>query len=195
MFQISHVEFILLALIHEQPQSTGYQLNSLIRERGYREWTDIGTTSIYGGLKKLKEKEYVTAATDQDKTGRGPKGTNFIITTEGRAVLKGETLQGLSGGRERGGTFMLALSAMSILSSAESLDALRRRTVFLRQEHERVRQICDGQRDCIPLHAALLFRYSLTGILHEILRTEEIIAWIQKSTNAQETLCQSKGQG
>jgi len=179
MFQISNVEFILLSLIHENQKISGYGLNTLIEERGYREWADIGTTSIYIGLKKLKQKGYVTSATDRYKKRKGPKGVNYTITPEGLALLKTEVQQGLSTTRERGGRFMLAVSALPVLPLKDVLEALVQRKAYLRQNFERVNQKYEQQRAYLPLSAELLFRYSFAAIEHEISFTEEMIACIR----------------
>ncbi len=181
MFQVSNVEFILLTLVHEKKKITGYQLNSLIEERGYKEWADIGTTSIYTGLKKLKQKGYVTSATDKYKKGRGPKGINYMMTPEGLSLLKTEVLQGLSTTRERDRKFDLAVSAMSVLSFTEILKALSRRTLYLRQEFERIHQKYEIQGDRLPLSAELLFRHTFTFIENEVKFVEEMITYLRRS--------------
>lgn len=180
MFQISNVEFILLALIHEQEKVTGYHLNTLIEERGYREWTDIGTTSIYTGLKKLKQKQYVMSATDRYKKGRGPKGVNYSLTPEGLAMLKAEVEQGLSAARARGGQFMLAISALPVLPMEKVIEALERRSVNLQQNLTHVQQTYGRQRAYMPFHAELLFQYSFMAIRREIVFTDEMIAGIKQ---------------
>lgn len=180
MFEISNVEFILLALIQEQQKVTGYHLNTLVDERGYREWADIGTTSIYTGLKKLKEKGYVTSATDRYKTGRGPKGVKYALTEAGLSVLKRETEQGLSKARERGGRFMLALSALPMLDDEVAISALQRRIAFLQGEHVRVEAIYEQQKIGMPFHAQLLFRYSFAGITNEVTATENLLTALRQ---------------
>lgn len=181
MFQVSNVEFILLALIHENKKITGYHLNSLVAERGYREWAEIGTTSIYNGLKKLKQKGYVTSATDRYKKGKGPKGINYTMTPEGLELLRTEIKQGLSMARERGGRFMLAVSALPVLSLDEVIEALVQRKEHLHQDFERVQQKYKSQRAYLPFHAELLFRYSFAAIKKEISLTEEMITSIKRS--------------
>jgi DNA-binding PadR family transcriptional regulator len=179
MFQLSNTEFIVLSLIHENGKISGYRLNTLIEERGYREWADIGTTSIYTGLKKLKQKGFVTSATDRYKKGKGPQGVNYMITPDGFNLLQVEVKQGLSTTRERGGRFMLAVSALPILSPPEVTEALAQRKTYLRQEFNRVQQKYEQQKAYLPLHAELLFRYSFAAIEHEISFTEEMIDYYE----------------
>ncbi len=179
MFKISNVEFILLALLHEQQKATGYHLNTLVNERSYREWADIGTTSIYTGLKKLKQKGYVTSAADRYKTGRGPKGVKYALTEEGLSILKHETEQGLSKARERGGRFILALSALPVLDVGKAKTAFAERITFLRQEYARVHAKYEQQQADMVFHADLLFQYSFENLKHEITVTEHLLAAFQ----------------
>jgi DNA-binding PadR family transcriptional regulator len=175
MFEISNVEFLLLSLIHEQGKVTGYHLNTLVDERGYREWADIGTTSIYTGLKKLKEKGYVTSATDRYKTGRGPKGVKYALTETGVALLKSETEQGLSKARERGGRFMLALSALPVLETGVAIAALEQRINYLQKESARIQAIYERQQAVMLFHTELLFRYTFENIRNEVTVTENLL--------------------
>jgi DNA-binding PadR family transcriptional regulator len=176
------VEFLLLSLIREQQKLTGYHLNTLVDERGYREWADIGTTSIYTGLKKLKEKGYVTSATDRYKTGRGPKGVKYALTESGLSVLKSETEQGLAKARERGGRFMLALSALPVLKTEVALTALEQRIDYLQKESARIQAIYERQQAAMHFYADLLFRYTFENIRNEVTVTENILEALRHHT-------------
>lgn len=186
MFHVSHVEFILLSLIHEHGKITGYKVNRLITERGYREWADIGTTSVYNGLKKLKEKTYVASATDRYKKGKGPKGVNYSTTPEGLELLKKEVREGLATGRGRGGQFMLAVSALPVISQEDIIEALTQRITNLRQDFERVQQKYERQKAYLPFHGELLFQYSLFAIEREIEFTKEMVSEVKNETHYSE---------
>ena len=187
MFKISNVEFILLSLIHENGKISGYGLNTLIEERGYREWADIGTTSIYTGLKKLKQKGYVTSAADRYKKGKGPKGVNYMITPNGLDILQAEVKQGLSTGRERERSFVLAVSTLHVLSVKEVLAALEQRKRFLKQDFERVYQKYQQQKAYLPLSGELLFRHSFAAIKNEVAFLETSITFIKEQEVEEET--------
>ena len=178
MPDITNVEFMLLGLISENDRISGYRLNGLVQERGFREWADIGTTSIYNGLKKLKEKKCVVSAADRYKKGKGPKGVVYSLSPEGVALLREETRKGLSGARDRGARFMLALASIHILAPEEVIEALGQRVVRLTQEVARLRQISKQQEAAAILSFAgeLLFRYSFAAIEHQIFITKEIIS-------------------
>ena len=43
---MTNAELAILSLIAEQPRH-GYQIDQVIQERGMREWTEVGFSSIY----------------------------------------------------------------------------------------------------------------------------------------------------
>lgn len=184
MFQISNVEFMLLALIHEHQKISGYQLNRVVQERGYREWADIGTTSIYLGVKKLKQKGYVASATDRYKRGKGPKGINYALTPDGLSVLTSEVEHGLAETRERDRRFDLALSALHILAPTEIFGAISRRKEQLSHVFELVRSQHDLQKADMSLGGELIFRHSFTTLTGEIAFLDEMLARIRQETPA-----------
>ncbi|NUS65813.1 MAG: PadR family transcriptional regulator, partial [Saccharothrix sp.] len=59
----------LLGLLVEQPRH-GYELEEVITARGMREWTEIGFSSIYYLLGKLRDRGLV-AEVDAPGSGRG----------------------------------------------------------------------------------------------------------------------------
>jgi hypothetical protein len=128
----------------------------------------------------LKQKQYVVSATDRYKKGRGPKGVNYSLTPEGFALLKAEVEHGFSHARERGGQFMLAISALPVLPMEKVLEMLEQRKGNLQQNLAYVQQKYESQLAYMPFHADLLFQYSFAAIRHEIAFTEEMIAGIQQ---------------
>ena len=57
---LTDAELLVLGLVAEMPRH-GYELEQVIEERGMREWTQIGFSSIYFVLGKLKKMRLVTA--------------------------------------------------------------------------------------------------------------------------------------
>ena len=72
MRRLTNVEMVLLQIIAEKEGISGYGINQIVKERGYREWADIGMTSIYVGLKKLEDKKLVKFKIHTGKIGKGP---------------------------------------------------------------------------------------------------------------------------
>ena len=77
---LAGAEFALLQIIEEKQPVSGYEINKLIEDRGYRQWTDIGTTSIYVGLEKLSRKGLTSVYLDTGKKGKGPAPKKYRLT-------------------------------------------------------------------------------------------------------------------
>lgn len=173
---ITNVEFMLLQIICERKEASGYEINQLIKERGYREWVDMGTTSIYVGLKKLSNKQLVNSYLDTTKQGKGPMPKKFEVTNHGVALLKQITLEYLSTSRERDNKFDLALAAIPFLTTNEVVTALQKRKDFLTHVASNINEKFESQGGVrLPLHVQALFRHPLVLIKHEIEFMEVLI--------------------
>ena len=53
---MTNAELAILSLVVEQPRH-GYEIERVIGERGMREWTEVGFSTIYSLLKKLEGAE------------------------------------------------------------------------------------------------------------------------------------------
>jgi len=168
VFELSNVEYMLLSLIRESGKASGYGLNALIADRGYREWADIGMTSIYVGLKKLERRGLIQGRLTAEKTIRGPAAREYSLTGEGKRLLVEETARGLSETRERDRRFDLALSAMDVLSPAKARSLIRERKEFLETERERLSSALAAGRGRMSVQGELLFKHTLNFIRSEI---------------------------
>lgn len=177
MIKISNVEFTLLQLIAESSNISGYEINKLVEERGYREWADIGTTSIYVGLDKLNKKEFVKSQIDVNKTGKGPLPKRFTLTQQGRDVLKDTIIESLSSTRERDHRFDLAVASLPFINPQEAVDALNARKDFLLSEKKRLESKYQAQGGSgLPFFVRALFRHPLVLIDTEIEFMDQLIA-------------------
>ena len=175
VFLLNNNEYMILSLIWETEKASGYQLNTIINNRGYREWADIGMTSIYITLKKLEQKDLVSSHIATEKTTQGPVAKEYSLTDKGRLLLIEETKKGLSETRERDHRFDLGLSMIDILSRITALGLIEKRRIYLRSEQKRLSEIYPGRQQCISYSGALLFRHTLQFIRSEITFLEEII--------------------
>jgi len=182
MFSLSDREFMLLSLIWERKAVSGYQLNAIIKNRGYREWAEIGMTSIYIGLKKLEQKELIQGQLTTNKTIQGPAAKEYSLTDEGANLLKEETGKGLSETRERDRRFDLALSTMDVLSLETALSLIFKRKIFLESEQKRISKVYSGQQHHISFQGALLFKHTLHFIKSEITFLNNLINNWEKET-------------
>ncbi len=173
---LSNVEFVLLQLISEKDELSGYEISKFIEESGYREWTNIGETSIYAGLDKLNKKELVEFYVHADKQGKGPLPKKFRLTNRGKKNLKTEILAALSSTRERDRRFDLAIASMPFLMPREAIIALNERKKFLKSELERIKTKLEVQGgENLPFHIKALFKHPLVLIKTELEFVDGII--------------------
>ncbi len=165
---LSHVDEALLLLLSESPGISGYTINRLVEQRGYRAWAGIGTSSIYARLKKIEQHGFATSAPDNKKSGRGPQGRLFTLTAEGRKVLQREVEIGLATTREHDPRFNLALCGLHLLSKHKGDKLLTKRRHSLAAEQRRLERVFDSQRDSLDRGARLLFERIIHGIAAEI---------------------------
>jgi hypothetical protein len=59
---MTNAELAMLCLIAERPRH-GYEIEGVIQERGMREWTEVGFSSIYYLLKKLEREGLIVGRT------------------------------------------------------------------------------------------------------------------------------------
>ncbi|MFK7694914.1 PadR family transcriptional regulator [Paenibacillus sp. HJGM_3] len=179
MNQLSNAEFLLLQLITEFSQASGYEVNKVIEQRGYREWANIGTTSIYIGLQKLHEKGLIRSEQAGKKSGKGPSPSRYVTTEVGMETLRREILHSLSATRERDTRFALGLAALPFIGREEAVAALQGRQHFLEEASSRIRQAYESQGGPnLPLHVRALFiqpmnlieseQQFLVHLLHEL---------------------------
>lgn len=168
MFSITNPEYMVLALIFEKKEISGYVMNQLVEERGYRAWADIGMTSIYQSIKKLEKKALITGKLDKARNTRGPAAMKYTLTRAGLALLKEETLQGLSNTRERDPRFDLAMSAFRVFPRQKVHELIGRRVKFLQAESSRIVAVRKSQEPELAFEGRILFKHTQNFIACEI---------------------------
>ncbi|WP_138754497.1 helix-turn-helix transcriptional regulator [Paenibacillus sinopodophylli] len=181
MNRLSNVEFMLLHIIAESKQASGYQINKLIELRGYREWANIGTTSIYSGLQKLKEKQLIRSEDAGHKTGKGPSPSMYVLMEAGLETLRNEIIISLSTTRERDNRFDLGVGALPFIGKHEAAAALGKRNDFLEETLRSIYEKYESQGgDRLPLHVRALFLHPMSLIRHEQTFVAELISELTK---------------
>ena len=84
---MTNAELAILSLVVEQPRH-GYEIEQIIEERGMREWTEVGFSSIYYLLKKLEQAGLVVGRLDD--AGPGPARRVYEATPAGNEALRRE---------------------------------------------------------------------------------------------------------
>ncbi len=85
MTEITNRETAILGLLAEKSRH-GYEIEKVIKERGYRAWTDIGFSSIYYILNRLEDKGLIESKMI-DIEGK-PSRRVYSITEDGISVLQ-----------------------------------------------------------------------------------------------------------
>lgn len=123
-------QFLVLALLAEKG-AHGYELESMVFDRGFRYWTDLRRSSIYGALKRL-EADGLVRSHLVDGQG-GPMRRVFSMTPAGRKRLCADTLRHLTAPAHPRSELDLGIYALPFLSRQEALDGLRASREHLEQ--------------------------------------------------------------
>jgi DNA-binding PadR family transcriptional regulator len=146
-------------LAHEQEQY-GYEIEQVIIERGMREWTAVGFSSIDSLLNKLERKDLVSSRLEP--AGRGAARKVHQITPEGEATFQGEVQERLTRPRPPLSPYPLGLASAQGLQPAELVVRLEsyRRSLAYRTAHVNTA----WTRPCAPVQTdAWVRRQSSTG--------------------------------
>ena len=157
----SDADIVLLSLLAEQPRH-GYDLDRVIEQRGYRQWTSLAFSSIYYLLKRLSERGLLEP--DQGSQGRR---TVFRVTEAGRRELRQAAGERVLAPAPPSAGVLPALNAYSRLDDPELVTLLVRRAEALLGRLDELRAL-RAQVD--EEHALAIFDY-------EILRQEADLAW------------------
>jgi DNA-binding PadR family transcriptional regulator len=178
---MTNSELILLSLISECPRH-GYEIEQIIVERGMRNWTEIGFSSIYFVLKKLV-KEGIASTSPAPAAGRGPAKKVFSVTPAGRAALHEGVLQSLRSPDLGDQSFLFGLSCLPLLSKPEAVESLQTRCRVLREKHEELSQQLAVNILGLPPHVSAMFTYSTAVIQAEVNWLEAYISELNKGSH------------
>lgn len=165
MKTLSNLEFVVLSLVAEKPVH-GYQIEQLIVERGMREWTDIGFSSIYHVLGKLQKQGFLTSLSEA--SGDRPARKVFSLTWQGANLLHAEVLDRLSTPRPYSADIDLALSCLPVLSQTEIRGALENFQTVLSAKIKEVQEKHNLIANGMEPHVDALFKHSLQAMQSEL---------------------------
>ena len=157
----SDADIVLLSLLAEQPRH-GYDLDRVIEQRGYRQWTSLAFSSVYYLLKRLSERGLL----EPDEGSQGRR-TVFCVTEAGRRELRQAAGERVLAPAPPSAGVLPALNAYSRLDDPELVTLLVRRAEALLGRLDELRAL-RAQVD--EEHALAIFDY-------EILRQEADLAW------------------
>jgi len=167
---LTNAELAILSLIAEGPRY-GYEIEQTIEERGMRDWTEVGFSSIYYLLKKL-EKDGFARGKMQRSGSRGPSRKVYEITPKGRNAQIKATIEVFSVARHSYTSILLGVANLSVISHEQAMEVLNNYCQLLVERRTKVANTARSQRPLSNV-AESLFDYSLTMINAEL-------AWVQK---------------
>jgi DNA-binding PadR family transcriptional regulator len=162
---MTNAEFTILSLIFEQPRH-GYDIEKIIEERGMREWTEVGFSSIYYLLNKLLKKEYALAVNKASES-KGPGKKVYHITEAGRKYCIEKTEFFLTEPGRYYAPILLGLSNAAVLNRKDVITALQK---YGEQLKKRKKNVCSRHQSQQPLpdEVNIMFDYSKTIIKAEM---------------------------
>jgi DNA-binding PadR family transcriptional regulator len=172
---MTNAELAILSLIVEKPRH-GYEVEQVIEARGMRNWTDIGFSSIYYLLNKLKAKGLISVVQQQTE-GRGPARKVYQTTKAGYQEWYQKSLETLRSPAQQLVPFLLGLSVLPAFKMEKALEAIQAYLTSLEERRAELIRTEEGQKP-IPPHVATMFDYSramidceiqwIDGLIHDL---------------------------
>jgi len=178
---MSNASIAILGLVNEKPRY-GYQIEQVIEERGMRDWTEIGFSSIYYLLKKLESQGLIQGWLSHNE--QGPARKIYHISKAGRAYLKDAIYEALSIPKRCILPIQVGLSELPCLEQAEARQALQQYRYSLEERLNTVRMKKARQPD-LPYHVKGQFDHSISLISAEL---EWLTVFMESMEAAQERI-------
>lgn len=178
---MTHAEFAILSLIAEAPRH-GYEIEQTIEQRGMRDWTEIGFSSIYYVLKKLEKEALIECRLDQ-QTGKGPARQVYQITPAGREACLQATMEALATPHRSDTPFQMGLANFPSMSTEQALSALRRHHTALLERGAFVKARWEAQQP-VPFFVDAMFEYSLAMMQAERVWLENFINQLEEKNDS-----------
>jgi DNA-binding PadR family transcriptional regulator len=162
--ELTPAELTLLGLLVEQPRH-GYELDEVIRARGMREWTEIGFSSIYYLLGRLRDRGLITEV-DPTRPVRGKGRRVYGPTAEGRRACARSVEAAVAEPRPVFPALLVGLANQPVIGPERLRAALDRRAAALTERIAAVSAARDA-RPGMPDFVRAVFDYALGQLAAE----------------------------
>ncbi|QEW02777.1 PadR family transcriptional regulator [Microbacterium lushaniae] len=155
--ELTPAELTLLGLVVERPQH-GYELEQVIEQRGIRQWTDIGFSSIYYLLAKLEKRGLVEAA---QASGGAKARRVFHATADGRDAAARGARTLIAEAAPAPHPVLAGIANLPLLAEHEYAAALGARLVQIDARIAAV-EAAERAQEPLPMAASEVLSYSLS---------------------------------
>lgn len=166
-------ELLVLGLVAEMPRH-GYDLEQVIEQRGMREWTQIGFSSIYFVLGKLENKKLVKATTPANFKAK----KSYTITRTGKKTLADQTVTAIKSLRPTYSPLLMGMLHWPVLTKTQALEALTTRKQAMTDELNRLENIHFNQQP-LPDFVDAMFDFSIGQLKSEAAWIENTLSYMQ----------------
>lgn len=170
-------ELTILGLLAEMPRH-GYELDRVIVDRGVRNWTSLGFSSIYYLLDKLEARGLIEPV---GPSRSGKSRATFRLTATGVDALRTESLQAIAELSPLHARVLIGMANSPGLPSDEIQTMLARRTKNLHEQLVALRAARSAQEP-LPDAALAIFDYSEALLLADATWTSSLIHATQQET-------------
>ncbi|HYZ52620.1 MAG TPA: PadR family transcriptional regulator [Streptosporangiaceae bacterium] len=161
---LTPAELTLLGLLVEKPRH-GYELDEVISTRGMREWTEIGFSSIYYLLARLRDRGLITEI-DTSRAARGRARRVYRPTAEGRRACARSAEAAVAELRPVFPPILAGLANQPVIPPECLRTALDRRAAALTDKIAAIGAARDAQPD-VPGFVRAIFDYALGQLAAE----------------------------
>ena len=186
IYELNHREFVVLGLIAEYP-SHAYSINQRIDERGMRDWTSIGKSSIYNDLTNL-EKNGLVESYREEVDNRIRKV--YSISENGFKTLKENVyniLKDFIGKKDE--DFYVAFSLLPILTNEQQIEAINSSLNKIKKHKKELEDMLE-KNSHMPLNVRGLFVHPIKILGIDI----EFLNWVLGEIKKEEGNIGSKTQ-
>ncbi|WP_433476179.1 PadR family transcriptional regulator [Spirillospora sp. CA-142024] len=160
---LTPAELTLLGLLVEKPRH-GYELDEIISARGMREWTEIGFSSIYYLLARLRDRGLITEV--GTPPARGKTRRVYGPTAEGRRACARSAEDAVAELRPVFPPVLIGLANQPVIPPERLRAALDRRAAALTERIAAIGAARDAQPD-VPGFVRAIFDYTLGQLAAE----------------------------
>ncbi|MGW4057944.1 PadR family transcriptional regulator [Amycolatopsis sp. NPDC004747] len=157
---LTDAELTVLGLVAERPRH-GYELDEVVSERGMRDWTALGFSSIYYVLGKLRDKGLVAEVEGERAHAKAKK--TFTATEAGRKACAAAAEAAVAELRPVHPPVLVGLANSPAVPPARLAAALARRAEAVEERLADVRRAATAQEHAPPFVRAI-FDYSIAQL-------------------------------